>query len=98
MSYAEANKYLGVTYDDIDNTKSRVAPTAYAIKQGAWTSSVDKTGDGMAAGWWWLRSPGNNQYYAAFVGTAGSLSGGTVSGDLAVVRPALWINLESDIF
>ena len=98
LSYAEANKYLGVTYDDIDNTKSRVAPTAYAIKQGAWTSSVDKTGDGMAAGWWWLRSPGNNQYYAAFVGTAGSLSGGTVSGDLAVVRPALWINLESDIF
>lgn len=27
LSYAEANKYFGVTYDNISNTKSRVAPT-----------------------------------------------------------------------
>lgn len=34
LSYAEANKYFGVTYDNRRNTKSRVAPTAYAIAQG----------------------------------------------------------------
>lgn len=61
LSYAEANKYLGVTYDNSNNTKSRVAPTAYAISQGAWTSDSEKTMDGEAAGWWWLRSPGTNQ-------------------------------------
>lgn len=34
LSYAEASKYFGVTYNS-SNTKSRVAPTAYAIAQGA---------------------------------------------------------------
>ena len=98
LSYAEANKYLGVTYDDSKNTKSRVAPTAYAIKQGALTSSSNKTADGAAAGWWWLRSPGNDQRNAANVSTVGYLSNYYVDNDDAVVRPALWINLESDIF
>ena len=98
LSYAEANKYLGVTDDDGKNTKSRVAPTAYANKQGAYTYSSTKTADGAAAGWWWLRSPGYIQYYAAFVTTAGSLRSYYVYEDDAVVRPALWINLESDIF
>ena len=110
LSYAEANKYLGVTYDDSKNTKSRVAPTAYAIKQGANTSDINKTADGAAAGWWWLRSPGRDQSYAADVDTDGlspqlqcqlcRLSGSryVIRGGGAVVRPALWINLESDIF
>ena len=39
LSYAEANRYLDVTYIDINNTRARVAPTAYAIASGAWTSS-----------------------------------------------------------
>ena len=98
LSYAEANKYLGVTLDDSSNTKSRVAPTAYAIKQGARTSSDNKTGDGTAAGWWWLRSPGSGQNGAAAVRTDGSLSYGFVISGNAVVRPALWIDLESGIF
>ena len=51
LSYAEANKYFGVTYDSISNTKSRVAPTAYAIAQGAWTSSSSKTADSTDVGW-----------------------------------------------
>lgn len=50
LSYAEANKYFGVTYDNISNTKSRVAPTAYAIAHGTWTSSSNKTADGTDAG------------------------------------------------
>jgi len=76
LSYAEVNKYLGVTYDDSKNKESRVAPTAYALKQGAYTSSSNKTADGTAAGWWWLRSPGNNQNNAA-----------NVNNDSGCVRP-----------
>ncbi len=94
LSYAEANKYLGVTYDDSNNTKSRVAPTAYAIKQGAYTSSSNRTADGTASGWWWLRSPGSSRDNAADVRTGGYL----VINFSGCVRPALWINLESGIF
>ena len=61
LSYAEANKYLGVTSDDRNNTKSRVVPTAYAEAAGASTYSSYKTADGEASGWWWLRSPGRRQ-------------------------------------
>ena len=98
LSYAEANKYLGVTYGNINNTKSHVAPTAYAISQGASNSYDYKTTDGEAAWWWWLRSPGFLQTYAAFVSPDGSLIDSGVSGAWGSVRPALWVNLESGIF
>ncbi len=98
LSYAEVNKYLGVTYDNSSNTKSQVTPTPYAIQQGAYTSSSKKTGSGAAAGVWWLRSPGISQNSAANVYTGGSLYGDRVDYGYGVVRPALWINLESGIF
>lgn len=98
LSYAEANKYFGVTYDNSSNTKSRVAPTAYAIAQGEWTSSSNKTTDSTYAGWWWLRSPGTYQDYAAIVYFVGSLDFNYVDSDSGSVRPALWVNLESKIF
>lgn len=98
LSYAEANKYFGVAYDNSSNTKSRVAPTAYAIAQGAYTHSSNKTADGTAAGWWWLRSPGFYQGSAAGVRTDGSLNYYRVDDDSGSVRPALWVNLESTIF
>ena len=62
LSYAKANKYLSVTYGNRNNTKSRIAPTTYAVKKGAGTSSVSKTEEGKAAGWWWLRSPASFSY------------------------------------
>lgn len=95
LSYAEANKYFGVTYGNSSNTKSRVAPTAYAIAQGEWTSSSNKTADGTDAGWWWLRSPGYSQSRAADVNTDGSLYSSSVSLDSGSVRPALWVNIEA---
>ncbi len=102
LSYAEANKYFGVQHYSVEgsknNTESRVTPTAYAKKQGAYTNDSYKTTEGSAAGWWWLRSPGNYHYYAARVDTYGSLSCISVSYVSGCVRPALWINLESDIF
>lgn len=95
LSYAEANKYFGVTYSGDINTKSRVAPTAYAIAQGAFRNSskhVDSTNTG-----WLLRSPGNGRGSAAFVFPDGSLGSIGVSYDSSAVRPALWVNLEADV-
>ena len=98
LSYAEANKYFGVTHDTTSNTKSRVAPTAYAIAQGAIVNSDVETADGTDAGWWWLRSLGRNQNSAAHVSTDGSLRCNFVNSAVDSVRPALWVNLESAIF
>ena len=98
LSYAEANKYFGVTHDTTSNTKSRVAPTAYAIAQGAYTYYSNKTADGTDAGRWWLRSPGFYQSSAAGVRTDGSLDYYRVDDDSSSVRPALWVNIESTIF
>ena len=98
LSYAEANKYFGVTYNNSSNTKSRVAPTAYAIAQGTGKNSSYKTADGIDAGWWRLRSPGVSQYDAAYVSTDGSLYANRVNVGSGSVRPALWVNLEAVIF
>ena len=92
LSYAEANKYLGVTKDK--NTKSRVAPTEYAIQAGAST----KTEDGKASCWWWLRSPGSRQDSAAGVRPAGSLDYSNAYFESGCVRPAMWIELEAGTF
>ena len=98
MSYAEANKYLGAAWKESSNTKPRSAPTAYAIRQGAYASDSSKTAEGQSAGRWWLRSPGDIQRNAAYVNDDGSLSCGFVCFGAGVVRPAMWINLESGIF
>ena len=103
LSYAEANKYFGVEYwknnGATDNVRSRVAPTAYAIAQGAWTSHFDKTVDSTGAGWWWLRSPGYSQSKAAYVDADGSLHGNYyVTFASGSVRPALWVDIDAGIF
>lgn len=98
LSYAEANRYLGVKYwkeDGRNNTKSRVAPTDYAIETGADSTDIYQTADGMPAGWWWLRSPGINQFDAAGVDCDGSLNGSDVDDGSGVVRPALWLDLNA---
>ena len=53
-------------------------------------------------GWWWLRSPGNNQNNAANVNNDGSLNNDCVSSlngyvDCVpgCVRPALWIDISA---
>lgn len=98
LSYAEANKYFGVTYDNSSNTKSRIAPTAYAIAHGAWTSSYKKTADDIDAGWWWLRSPGYDQKHAANVDADGSSGNLNINYDDVSVRPALWVDIDAGIF
>jgi len=47
------------------------------------------------ASFWWLRSPGYRNYFAAYVRIDGSVdvNGINVSNDSGGVRPALWLNL-----
>ena len=86
LSYKEAFK------DYFSDDASRICtPTDYAIAQGAFTSD-----EGNCT--WWLRLPRANQDIAAKVWADGSYDGGSVYFDDICIRPALWINLESDIF
>ena len=91
-------KYLNVT--NRNNTSARVSPTVYAtIRSGAYCSITYKTAEGKMAGLWFLRSPGSRQNSAAYVSSDGTLRyGGGVNADNVCVRPAFWLNLESDIF
>ena len=98
LSYAEADRYLDVNGHDRDHIRSRAAPTAYAITRGAWNHDSNKAAGGMPAGWWWLRSPGLFQHYAACVDCVGWLNTGEVNAGDGCVRPALWIDPESEIF
>lgn len=98
LSYAEANRYLDVTRSDNENTKSRVTPTEYAIKTGAYVISAYTTADGAPAGWWWLRSPGPLQSNAAMVFYVGALNYNLVYDYIGVARPALWVDLKAGVF
>ena len=90
LSISEVNKYF--SSDD----ERMCAATDYAKAQGAYISD-DYTVGGKEACWWWLRSPGTLQDYAAYVGSDGSVFcyGDYVSSDDVGVRPALWISVES---
>ena len=86
LSYTEAWKYFA------SDSSRTCKPTAYAKAQGAYVN------DSNGNCWWWLRSPGNGQDFAAFVNTSGSGRYNGVNLSNSAVRPAFWINLESDIF
>ncbi len=78
----------------------RCAPTAYAVAQGAWVTEESwpdkyKTSDGEPTCQWWLRSPGDDTVFAAFVYPEGlvGIKGNYIYGK-QVVRPALIIDLN----
>ena len=90
LSYAEVGKYFA------SETDRTCKPTSYVKAQRADISSIITTYGNCT---WWLRSPGPVQYWAAVVSPNGALGGGSiVYYDRNTVRPAFWIDLESDIF
>lgn len=99
LSYAEVKKYFDVVYwknaGPKENKKPRIAPTAYAIAQGASTFSLYKTVDGADSGWWWLRSLGQNGIEVAAVGASGCLHSFSAYETSASIRPAMWVNIDS---
>ena len=84
LSITEANKYF------ISGSARQCKPTNYAVANGAW----ERDGGNC---WWWLRSPGGSQNYAACVSDGGVVLefGYFVYYDDRAVRPALWIDLNS---
>lgn len=84
LSIQEANQYF--TNDDERCCK----PSNTARNNGVFVVN-----DGNC--YWWLRSAGYFQFYAALVGSRGSVieCGNYVYFDSYGVRPALWINLNS---
>ena len=99
LSYAEVKKYFDVVYwknaGPKENKKPRIAPTAYAIAQGASTFSLYKTVDGADSGWCWLRSLGQNGIEVAAVGASGCLHSFSAYETSASIRPAMWVNIDS---
>ena len=83
LSITEANKYFS------SDSARQCEPTDYAVANGDWESDSGNC-------WWWLRSPGAYQDIAADVGNAGDVreNGYYVNYD-DIVRPALWIDLNS---
>ena len=71
------------------------ALTDYAMANGAYYLYFQQ--DGRPTGAWWLRSPGESQDDATIVNNSGFRYFNHVQTDDNVVRPALWINLESGI-
>ena len=84
LSITEVYKYFS------SNSARQCKGTDYCYAQGAY-----KGNNGNC--WWWLRSPGYNSNYAAFVLYDGSvIDYGLGVDDVSdAVRPALWINLGS---
>ena len=89
LSIEEATRYFSNDNDRM------AAPTAYAIKRGAYASNDYSLKNGRKTGWWWLRSPGSLSSYAAIVISGGNISqnGSYVNLDIVAVRPAFWLNL-----
>lgn len=83
LSVREALHYL-----DIGNRTA--SPSAYAIRQGAYTN-----GSGNCA--WWLRSPGMTETSPAYFASAGEIGNRAheVNETIIGVRPAIWIKADA---
>ena len=98
LSYAEAKRYLGPSYNNKVSERLAV-PTMYAKAQGVWTNISYHTADGERTVAWWLRSPGSRHGFAEIADVDGSLEHNSpVEKDTNAVRPAFWFNLESGLF
>ena len=84
---------------ETSDVNRRCAPTNYAVARVPYADTrtdATKTWSGEGACDWWLRSPGYDGYYAAFVADNGYVrtDGYYVGLDYVGVRPALYINLK----
>ena len=100
LSYEEAHRFFGITlWNKIFIEEAQAAVTAYAYAQGTHRSDYPYKNRDREIVWdWWLRSPGYSQDSAATVGDTGALFNIHVGYDSGCVRPAVWLNTESEIF
>ncbi len=102
LSFREAGRYFGVEYSGIEgsaeNTASRMLLTPYALARDAFYNKTEALTERRSTGRWWLRSPGMDRSDAAFVEFNGSMLSFHVDESSISVRPAIWIDLESEVF
>lgn len=97
LSYAEAEKYQEIIWQNTYNTKAGVILTAYAYLHGAVPSNryyIDLKTRKVYPGWWWLRTPGEQQNCAAVVEANGDLGDRYMDNKGGAIRPALWLDLD----
>ena len=82
LSSKEVERYLP------SDSEKQCSPTTYAEQNGVLTNHTEWC-------WWWLRSPGYEQKYAACVNRRGTIDdwGSFVNDSYVGVRPAIWIEL-----
>lgn len=87
LSYAEAEKYFDDDYDRM------CVPTKYALANGAYVNN-ERLKEGEPAGWWWLRSAGDDDSKVVTVYSHGGylMEGDPVESSGGAVRPAIWIS------
>ena len=80
LSKNELNKYL----PSVEDRMAKV--TSYAEARGAFAHN-----NGNA--WWWVRTPGESPYYAAYVNCLGDIieDGSIVFNNAFGVRPVIWV-------
>ena len=83
LSIVEAKKYFS------PDSARQCSPTDYAVANGAY-----KSNDNIC--WWWLRSLGYRQDFAAFVFSNGVIfeDGYYILNSHRAVRPAMWITID----
>lgn len=86
LSIDEAEKYFS------SDSERECKPTPYAEAQGAFTKNTYRYNGN---GYWWLRSPGSAQDYAACVDYDGAIrtDGVYVYNSGFSPRPAIWVNI-----
>lgn len=89
LSYAEAD-----TLFDSDEAR-RCIPTPHTKARGV-VMWEDKPEEEWDCCWWWLRSPGSDYSYAAYVYADGSISNNRALFVAPMaVRPACWLDLDA---
>lgn len=81
----------------IDTTRKR-KNTAYAEKQGAYEAEYWEFAKYTGEGFWWLRTPGESNYKAAYAYGDDGYSYGTLVDYEHAICPALHLNLSSDVW
>ena len=101
LSKTEAEVYFNLDERN-EQVETRVAPTPYAIARDAYISDMYQTAEGLSAGQWLLRTPSFDYFEGMVVFQDGKFERSNHkdkgSGNLTVARPAIWLDLDADIF
>ena len=94
LSYAEANRYLGVSWYEDGSEKAQMEATDYAARDAHRRIPGFENPEKRSYCHWWLRSPGAEQTDASDVTSSGNLVTSGTDSDFPFVRPAIWLDLK----